>query len=318
MAIAEAAGFDTAMSSDHLQLWGSALGKSDHAWSWLGAAPAILQIFHAGVKVVPELVLEVVAASGVPGDPGLFNSPLTPRALTDEEVLDVIQAFGQATRRAILAGFDGIELHGAHDFLIQNFLSSHFNRRADRWGGSLENRMRFPLAVVAAVREAIAVHADRPFVLGYRVSPEESNEGGLRIADVLVLVERLIDAGIDYIHASHSSALEARPIGATDGPTIPRLLLDRIGGRVPLIAAGQVRTLKEAERAIASGLSVVAIGQGLVMNPDWIDLARSHRHDAITQSITVADVGRLAVPAKLWAVIEATPGWFKVMDEAST
>ena len=84
-----------------------------------GGAPAILQIFHAGVKAPPDLVPEVVAASAVAIEAGAFNAAVTPRALTDGEVLDVVRAFGEATRRAILAGFDGVELHGAHGFLIQ-------------------------------------------------------------------------------------------------------------------------------------------------------------------------------------------------------
>jgi 2,4-dienoyl-CoA reductase-like NADH-dependent reductase (Old Yellow Enzyme family) len=167
-----------------------------------GGAPAILQIFHAGVKTRPDLVSDIVAASAVPGDVRPSAPSVTPRALADEEVEDVVHAFGEATRRAIEAGFDGIELHGAHGFLLQNFLSPHFNRRTDRWGGSLESRMRFPLAVVEAVRKTIADHATRPFVLGYRITLDEPHEDGLRIAESLALVDRLTDGRIDYLHVS--------------------------------------------------------------------------------------------------------------------
>jgi 2,4-dienoyl-CoA reductase-like NADH-dependent reductase (Old Yellow Enzyme family) len=98
-----------------------------------GGAPAILQIFHAGVKTRPDLVSDIVAASAVPGDDGPSAPSVTPRALADEEVEDVVHAFGEATRRAIEAGFDGVELHGAHSFLLQNFLSPHFNRSLGRF-----------------------------------------------------------------------------------------------------------------------------------------------------------------------------------------
>lgn len=195
-------------------------------------------------------------------------------------------------------------------------MSPHFNCREDRWGGSLANRMRFALAVVEAVRQAIKTTADRPFLLGYRISPEEQNEGGLRMQDSLELVDRLVDAKIDYLHASLSNALDAMPIGSIDGPTVPAILLSRVAGRIPLIAAGQVQTPSEAERVLDSGLSLVAVGQGLVMNPAWVELALSDRQDHIAKSIGASDLEHLAIPAKLWAVIEATTRWFKIRQPA--
>ncbi|MHB8622204.1 MAG: NADH-dependent flavin oxidoreductase [Sulfuricaulis sp.] len=280
-----------------------------------GGAPAFLQIFHAGVKTLPVLVSDVVGASAVEGEAGPFAPALTPRALREEEILEVIQAFADATRRAIIAGFDGVELHGAHGFLIQNFFSPHTNRRNDRWGGSLESRMRFPLAVVDAVKRAIEAHADRPFALGYRISVEEGNEGGLRIADSLQLIDRLIDGGVNYVHASLGSVLDQKPVDGTSGRTIVRILHDYIGGRIPLIAAGQVRTPEQAERAIHEGLSLVTVGQGLVMNPDWVTQARAGRGSDVKLSVSFKDVAYLTIPRKLWTIIEATPGWFNVVPK---
>jgi 2,4-dienoyl-CoA reductase-like NADH-dependent reductase (Old Yellow Enzyme family) len=281
-----------------------------------GGAPAILQIFHAGVKTRPDLVSDIVAASAVPGDVRPSAPSVTPRALADEEVEDVVHAFGEATRRAIEAGFDGIELHGAHGFLLQNFLSPHFNRRTDRWGGSLENRMRFPLAVVEAVRKTIADHATRPFVLGYRITLDEPHEDGLRIAESLALVDRLTDGRIDYLHVSLGNALEARPVDAPNGPGIIEIVRDRLAGRIPFIAAGQIRTPEQAEEAIAAGLSLAAVGQVLVMNPDWVRFARGEAQGPIALDVAASDVPRLAIPSKLWSVIEATTGWFSVRQAA--
>ena len=280
-----------------------------------GGALAFLQIFHAGVKTQPVLVSDVVGASAVEGEAGPFAPALTPRPLREEEILEVIQAFADATRRAIIAGFDGIELHGAHGFLIQNFFSPQTNRRNDRWGGSLENRMRFPLAVVAAVKSAIEEHADRPFALGYRISVEEGNEGGLRVADSLQLIDRLIDGGVSYVHASLGSALDQTPVDGTSGRTIVRILHDHIGGRIPLIAAGQIRTAEQAERGIDEGLALVAVGQGLVMNPDWVAHARAGHGNDIKLSVSLQDVTRLTIPQKLWATIEDTPGWFNIVRD---
>ncbi|XLZ67975.1 NADH-dependent flavin oxidoreductase [Massilia sp. SR12] len=277
-----------------------------------GGAPAILQIFHAGVKTLPALVSDVVAASAVAGDGGPFAAAILPRALSEEEILDVITAFADATRRAITAGFDGVELHGAHSFLIQNFFSPHSNRRSDQWGGTLENRMRFPLAVAAAVKRTIAEHARRPFALGYRISVEEDVDGGLVLADSLQLITRLVEAGASYIHASLGTALEQTPTTGGHDSTIVKILRDHIDDRVPLMAAGRIKTPAQAETALDLGLSLVAVGQSLVINPDWMAHARSGHDRGIQLSISAGDVSPAHIPGKLWAVIDATPGWFNV------
>ncbi len=278
-----------------------------------GGAVAVLQLFHAGNKATPELIPDgdVVSASAVEIEAGPYNRALTPRALTHDEILDVIRAFGESTRRAIEAGFDGIELHGAHGFLLQNFLSPHFNRRTDEWGGPLENRMRFPLAVVAEVRRTIEAHADRPFLLGYRISHEEPGDGRLRIGDALALTDRLIDGGIDYIHASLGNILGAKPIGTGDRTTA-EIVVDHAARRVPVIAAGHILTPDEAVRALELGLSLVAVGRGLVINPDWVELAQAGRSQQIETALNPTKLSELVVPDKLWSEIEARAGWFQI------
>lgn len=157
-----------------------------------GGAPAILQIFHAGNKAIPDLIpdADVVSASTLKTPTASFvDSQMMSRALSHAEILDMVHAFGETTRRAIEAGFDGIELHGAHGFLIQNFFSPLFNQRTDEWGGSLEKRMSFPLAVVKEVKRVIQQYAQKPFALGYRMSVEEYDENGLRIQDSLQLID---------------------------------------------------------------------------------------------------------------------------------
>ena len=289
-----------------------------------GGAPAVLQIFHAGNKAVPSLIPkgELVSASNLVAPKGPFNDgKLASRALSHEEILGVIRDFGAATRRAIEAGFDGVELHGAHGFLIQNFLSPLFNQRTDSWGGSLENRMRFPLEVVREVRRVIAAHAKRPFLLGYRISPEEPGEGALHIGDALALVDRLVEeAQIDYLHASLYDLLTGKPqnSGLEDesGKTTAEQFIERVAGRVPLLAAGQIRTPDQARRALALGLPLVAVGKGLVMNAQWVELAHAGRDQEIDTALDMSgEAGDLQVPDKLWAAISATPGWFPIRDE---
>lgn len=278
-----------------------------------GGAPAILQIFHAGNKAVPSLIpnADLVSASHLAAPAGPFNDgKLKSRALSHEEILETIRAFGETTRRAIEAGFDGIELHGAHGFLIQNFFSPMFNQRDDQWGGSLENRMRFALEVVKEVKRVIQQHAKRPFILGYRISVEEYDEAGLRIADSLQLIDRLIASEIDYLHVSLANILDTTP---TDGDAlIAQTVSNYVAGRIPVMAAGQIKTPEQAEKALDLGLSAVAIGQALIMNPNWVQLAQSGRADEINLEIDPENVAELAIPDKLWGVIEATTGWFPV------
>lgn len=281
-----------------------------------GGAPAILQIFHAGNKALPDLIpdADVVSASTLKTPTASFvDSQMMSRALSHAEILDMVHAFGETTRRAIEAGFDGIELHGAHGFLIQNFFSPLFNQRTDEWGGSLENRMRFPLAVVAEVQRVIKQYAQKPFALGYRMSVEEYDENGLRIQDSLQLIDRLIETGIDYLHVSLVDVLNAKPIDHLDDELTITRVIKHLNHRIPLISAGQIRTPDQAEQALELGLPLIAIGKALVMNPNWIELAKTQRLNLISTELQLemknAD---LHIPDHLWQEIKLRKGWFPI------
>ncbi|WP_337163444.1 NADH-dependent flavin oxidoreductase [Vibrio fluvialis] len=284
-----------------------------------GGAVAVLQLFHAGNKAVPDLIPngELVSASAMAAPKGPFNDgKLASRALTEAEIFELIHDFGQATRRAIEAGFDGIELHGAHGFLIQNFLSPLFNQRQDQWGGSLENRMRFPLEVVREVRRVIDEHASRPFLLGYRISPEEPGEGALRIDDALALAETLAQEGdIDYLHTSLYNILAGQSQDDTSGKTTAQRFIDRVADRVPLMAAGEVRTPNQARHVLETGMPLVVVGRSLVMNPTWVEMAQDGRDQEIRAALDLShSADDLQVPTKLWNIIKSTPGWFPVQS----
>ncbi|EKQ9326531.1 NADH-dependent flavin oxidoreductase [Escherichia coli] len=284
-----------------------------------GGAPAILQIFHAGNKAIPELVPnnDVISASASSVKTGDFMKRVVQsREMTENEIQETIRAFGDVTKRAIKAGFDGIELHGAHGFLLQNFFSPLFNQRNDRWGGDLEGRMRFPLAVLQEVKNVVYEYATKPFAIGYRISPEESATGGLRIEDTYKLLDRLISSGISYIHTSLVSINESYPVESPNGPRTIELILNHIAGRVPVIAAGKIRTPSQAQEAISTGLPLVAIGKGLVINPEWVTLAESGRGHEIQTPLNPQLVPELTIPDKLWNQIQASKGtgWFPLID----
>jgi 2,4-dienoyl-CoA reductase-like NADH-dependent reductase (Old Yellow Enzyme family) len=277
-----------------------------------GGAPVILQIFHAGNKAIPELIpnADLVSASELKSSP----YATTPRALSHEEILDMIKSFGEATRRAIEAGFDGVEIHGAHGFLIQNFFSPYFNQRKDEWGGTLENRLYFPLAIVQEVKAVIEKYATKPFILGYRFSPEERTlEGGLRMEDAYVLIDRLIENEVDYIHASLDNVF-SKPLGNQDEKTRLELILERVDGRVPVIAAGSVIDPNDALKALELGLPLIAVGKGLIMNPNWVEEVANGRKDEIEKVLKISKVDELDIPEKLWNAIRTTPGWFKISE----
>ncbi|NUF23132.1 NADH-dependent flavin oxidoreductase [Acinetobacter oleivorans] len=280
-----------------------------------GGAPAILQIFHAGNKAIPDLIpnADVVSASALKTPTGSFvNSQIMSRALSHDEILKVIHVFGETTRRAIEAGFDGIELHGAHGFLIQNFFSPLFNQREDEWGGSLEKRMRFPLEIIKEVKRVIKQYAKKPFALGYRISVEEYDENGLRIGDSLQLIDRLIDSGIGYLHVSLTDILNSKPVDGVDEKLAIQRVIDHVNYRIPLISAGKIRTPHQALQALALGLPLVAIGKALVMNPDWVELTANDQADQISTELELEKDPELHIPDHLWHEIKIRKGWFPI------
>jgi 2,4-dienoyl-CoA reductase-like NADH-dependent reductase (Old Yellow Enzyme family) len=278
-----------------------------------GGAPVLLQIFHAGNKALPSLTPngEVVSSSAVETEATGFAPSVLPRELSNDEILEVIHAFGETTRRAIEAGFDGVEIHGAHGFLLQNFFSPFFNRREDEWGGSLENRLRFPLAVIREMKNVIKNHATKPFIFGYRISPEE--QGGYGMKEAYELIDHLVEQDLDYIHVSLDD-VSSKPRGIEDGKTRLELILEHVNGRVPVIAAGSMVTADDVASALDKGLSLAAVGHTLIMNPDWVEKVQNGKEAEIKTAIKTSQVSDLELPEKLWGVIQASGPWFKIED----
>ncbi|WP_025023289.1 NADH-dependent flavin oxidoreductase [Companilactobacillus nodensis] len=282
-----------------------------------GGAKAILQILHAGNKTNTNLVdpKDIVSASPVLTKESTFVEAFSPRSLTEKEILEIIKAFGDTTRRAIVAGFDGVELHGAFGFLFQNFLSPYYNKRHDQWGGSLENRMRFALAVVDEIKSTIALYAKKPFVLGYRITLEEHLDGGLRLHDSLALIDELIKKDIDYVHVTLNSVLTSKPIGNSDeDATYLETLVKYINHRIPLISAGSLDTPDQAEEALDDGLDLAAIAHGLIMNPDWAEKVKSGETADIEQQLHVSQLDNMKLPDKLWGMIQNSGDWFDIVN----
>jgi 2,4-dienoyl-CoA reductase-like NADH-dependent reductase (Old Yellow Enzyme family) len=217
-------------------------------------AVALLQIFHGGMRA-DRTVSGATPWSAMAGD-GV-------RAATEEDLERVVAQFAAAARRAKAAGFDGVEIHGAHGYLFTQFLSAT-NERQDRWGGSLENRARLLREATRAVR---AVTGDA-FTVGVRVSPEDfGNARGLDLDESLTTARWLAEDGADFLHVSLWHALaptKKRP----EAHALP-LFREAIGQDVALLVAGSVWTRDEADELLARGADGVALGRSAILNPDW-------------------------------------------------
>ncbi|SFC01557.1 2,4-dienoyl-CoA reductase [Streptococcus gallolyticus] len=239
-----------------------------------GGSLAILQIFHAGRRafVAPEKLEGASAiASGIPGSQ-------TPRELTGEEVEDIIKAFGEATRRAIQAGFDGVEIHGANHYLIHQFFSAKSNQRTDKWG---QERSRFGLAIIEACRKAIQEAGASQFLLGYRFSPQEKGEKGFHLKDTLAFVNQLADAEIDYLHLSQDDVWDVPNDEPAGSDNVVKQVLATINQRKPLIIVGGISTPQEAQEVKETGAEFVALGMQYLREPQWVAKVEAGQEDRI-------------------------------------
>lgn len=189
-----------------------------------------------------------------------------PLALDAAGLKRIREAFVDSTKRAARLGIDAIEVHGAHGYLLHQFLSPISNRRTDEYGGSLENRMRFPLEVFDAVREAFP--ADKP--VGMRVSSTDWVEGGWDLAQTIAFARALKARGVDWIDASSGgvSPLQKIPLGPGYQVQFADAIKRETG--LPTIAVGLITEAKQAEEIVASGKAdMVALARGMLYDPRW-------------------------------------------------
>ncbi|MCT8387777.1 NADH-dependent flavin oxidoreductase [Leuconostoc lactis] len=263
-----------------------------------GGAKAILQIFSAGRQSTSAILRgeTPVSASAQPYPKGDHE---TPRALTHGEIVQTIDDFAQATRRAILAGFDGVELHGANLYLMQQFFSPDSNRRDDIWGGSLEKRERFGLAVTAKVAQTIDKYADRPFLLGYRQSPEEPMTPGITLADSLAFAQKIAAVPVDYLHLSLKDAFQTPFKDKTDTAMIISHYKQALPADFPIMVAGLLKQPEQVERLMDEGVTFAALGRELIVEPNWVQKVAQHDIQAIRYAVSPADFELLGVPKPL-------------------
>lgn len=247
------------------------LGRLVDAIKGNGAVAAI-QISHGGRTALPEVTrVQPVAPSALtsPGD------PVMPRALTTAEVRDFVESYGDAGRRAHQAGFDAVEIHGAHGYLVNQFVSPFSNRRVDEFGGTEENRFRFPLEIVRSIKRK----AGADFLIFYRLSASEYVPGGLSLSDTQALAKRLAEAGVKVMDVSSgvpaSSFLGKGQVEALPGYMVPLAAGIKSAVTAPVMAVGRLNSpLMAADIVAGNQADLVAFGRALLKDPNWAANAR--------------------------------------------
>jgi 2,4-dienoyl-CoA reductase-like NADH-dependent reductase (Old Yellow Enzyme family) len=261
---------------------------------WLAAALSkyeclgLVQLYHGGVRSPSALTgSRPVSASEWQEDSPNFESP---RTATAEDIEHFIEAFVAAAHLSKRAGFQGVELHGAHGYLLSQFLSSTQNPRADGWGGTLEGRARLVRTIAQRVRKEIPA----PFVVGVRLSPEDfGNAKGIDIDDTVQVARWLADDGVDFIHASlwnYARNTRKRP----DEHALP-LFRRALPSDVALIAAGAIWSREDAEKCLTLGADFVSLGRAAIIDPDWPKHAAQPTFVPLRQPTTVAHLKEVAV-----------------------
>jgi 2,4-dienoyl-CoA reductase-like NADH-dependent reductase (Old Yellow Enzyme family)/thioredoxin reductase len=239
-------------------------------------ARIVAQINHAGRETSPAATegLELVSASDIPF--ALLGGK--PRPLTIAEIHELVKKFRAAARRAKTAGFDGVEVHAAHGYLIGQFMSPYTNKRTDEYGGSFENRMRFLLDIVREVRAEVG----RDYPVFCRISGSELIDDGLGLEDMKRVARELEAASVDCIDVSagiYESRIWTYPLmGAEPGCLAYLAAGIKEVVRVPVIAVGKINDPRVAEEILAAGKAdLVAFGRALLADPDLPRKAKENR-----------------------------------------
>ncbi len=237
-----------------------------------------VQLNHPGKQAPKGLNRETVSPSAVPFRSEMQAFFSTPRELSDAEVHELVQRFGRAAGIVKRAGFSGVQIHGAHGYLVSQFLSPHHNRRTDAWGGTPEKRRRFVLAILAAMREQVGPG----FPIGIKLNSADFQRGGFTEEESLDTIRALAQAGIDLVEVSGGTyeapamtGVKADQTPAKDSTRLREAYFlafaekARQAVKVPLVVTGGFRTAEGMAQAIASGaVDMVGVARMLAIEPD--------------------------------------------------
>ena len=284
-------------------------------------ALAINQIHHGGCLGLKRLSgVPVMAVSA-----DVFNKELEKKGelkedtkaveITEKDIKRIIDDFARATEISIKAGYDGIEIHGANNYLLQQFYSGYYNKRTDEWGGSLEKRMKFPLAVVDACCKIRDKYNKPEFIIGYRLSPEEPFEDGITMTETLALVRELMKRPLQFIHVSQSKFFQEARRGEGSGTARLKLIHDELKGKMALIGVGGLFSYDDLNKALDSGYAdFIGVARALMLNKDLGILLKEGKGDKIRLEIDPEHPEDFNLPKMLWGMSIHEGSWlgFKI------
>ena len=270
-------------------------------------ALAINQIHHGGcyadkkISGVPVMAVSAEVANKELEAQGKLNDENKTIELTDQDIKRIINDFARATEISIKAGYDGIEIHGANNFILQQFYSGYYNKRTDEWGGSLEKRMRFPLEVVDACCKIRDKYNKPEFIIGYRLSPEEPFENGITMTETMALVKALAKKPIQFIHVSERNYYQEVRRGEGVGQPRLKLIHDELKGKIALIGVGGLYTDKDFNKALNSGYSdFIGTGRASMLNKDLGILLKEGKGDKLNLVLEPDHPEKYSIPKLLW------------------
>ena len=269
-------------------------------------ALAINQIHHGGGLALKKYSgLDPVVPSS-----GIFPKPEEYHELTDAEIKKIIENFAHATELSIKSGYDGVEIHGANNYLIQQFYSPHTNKRNDEWGGTDEKRMNFALQIVDAVCKVKEKYKCPKFIIGYRLSPEEPFEDGLTMTETLKLVRALVKKPLQYIHISLNDYFRKARRGEGAGIERLKLIHNETKGKVALIGVGGLKSEKDLISAEKTGFTeFIGVGCASMMNRDFGILLKEGKGDKLNLELDPEHPEKYAMPKHLWEMCLSNLDW---------
>ncbi|WCB93411.1 NADH oxidase [Baekduia alba] len=252
-----------------------------------------IQLWHSGMRGFPfpkqdpgydlDASWHTVSPSAIPL--GEFPGGGTPKELTDGEILDVIDAFGTAAERAARAGLDGVEFHLSHGYLAWQFLSPLYNHRTDRWGGSYENRLRFPIACMEKIREAVGPE----MFMGYRINSTSFWPGDLEIDDIKQIVgdlEQRVDVDYVSVSAGVHHAFIHTPMEFEAGWEKGYARAVKDVSTKPVFLVGRITTPEDAERLLEEEQGdAICLARQMFADPEWGRKAREGRSEDIRRCV---------------------------------
>jgi NADPH2 dehydrogenase len=224
-------------------------------------APAVVQISHAGGVTNKKVIGEIPVG---PSETGKI------RILEKSEINIIADEYALATKRAVKAGFDGVELHGAHGYLLNQFFSPLINKRQDEYGDSLEGRMRFPLLVIKKVRKQLCGK-----LLLYRLGADDLAPNGTQIQDAIVFAQRLERAGVEIIDVSGGMCgSEPKRLRQIKGYFVPQAAQIKKAVKIPVIGVGGIIEAEFADKLVRDGMvDLIAVGRALWHDSEWAQKA---------------------------------------------